>query len=366
MAPKSKPEAKAVTGPSQELISRIEHLRSLLNNLPESLPENPADSPYRFYLDPDETKDRGYLGELGHALEVSFATHLRPVQFLQRGSCLDPLPVLLKTTVKQMPSRDREIFREAWLERLINAAVAAGAKAPPRGVKRKAQEEPTASAEPSVTVTSRSLPPTIPSTSSSRLPPGPIASSSRNTPIGNPKQSTLQFARATKEDVQRYWTNAADAGAEKRKRLVADKERRGDRENAPKDVPDKRNATKILMNGAAAIAGTSAIGDVADVSRPATQDFEACLLVPPLPLGSHCRCGDSKRLVCRIGCEGPPTLPSAALCRPWKHPPSRNTVEVACQRRTKVHGPRPQERTQSANPRWQRTRWRPRRVPRGL
>src|ERR1700761_1900948 len=133
MPPKRHPEAKAVTGPSQELISRIELLRTLLNNLPESLPENPADSPYRFYLDPDETKDRGYLGELGHALEVSFATHLRPVQFLQRGSSLDALPILLKTTVKQMPSKDRDIFREAWLERLINAAVAAGAKAPPRG-----------------------------------------------------------------------------------------------------------------------------------------------------------------------------------------------------------------------------------------
>ncbi|KAJ6521240.1 hypothetical protein B0H19DRAFT_1086486 [Mycena capillaripes] len=37
-------------------------------NLPESLPENPADSPYRFYLDSEALKDRGYRGKLGHAL----------------------------------------------------------------------------------------------------------------------------------------------------------------------------------------------------------------------------------------------------------------------------------------------------------
>ncbi|KAJ6450731.1 hypothetical protein C8R47DRAFT_1084330 [Mycena vitilis] len=199
-----------------------------------------------------------------------------------------------------MPEKDRKIFREAWLERLINAAVAAGAKAPPQGVKRKAQEEPTASAGPStkksnphiidvdaeedipVTITSRSLPPTIPSTSSSHLPPGPIACSSHNTPIGNPKQSTLQFARATKEDksesscsrtrndkLKRKKEREREQGRERQQR-----KRARDRENTHKDVPDKRNATKVLMNGAAAIAGTSATRDVADVSRPATQAWK--------------------------------------------------------------------------------------------
>ncbi|KAJ7257976.1 hypothetical protein B0H12DRAFT_1070413, partial [Mycena haematopus] len=146
MPPRSHPEPKPVKGPPQELISRIEHLGSLLKNLPLSLPENPPDSIYRFYLDPDALEDRGYIGELSHALEVSFATHLHPVQFLQRGSSLDALPALLKMAVKGMSPKDREVFRTAWLERLINAAVAAGAKVPAR--KRKAVEAPAAATEP--------------------------------------------------------------------------------------------------------------------------------------------------------------------------------------------------------------------------
>ncbi|KAJ7834023.1 hypothetical protein B0H14DRAFT_2591082 [Mycena olivaceomarginata] len=288
MPPKRNPEPKPVRGPPLELISRIEHLHSLLKNLPASLPENPAESPYRFYLDPDSLDDRGYLGELSHALEVSFVTHLRPLQFLQRGSSLDLLPILLKTAVKHMTDAERDVIRKAWLERLIDAAVTAGAKVPPRGDKRKALEAPTAATEPAakksktthhqysdVPVAPASLPPSpIPSTSSTSLPPRPIPSkslASRPTPIGNPKQTTLQFAPATKEDVQRYWKNVVDLGAEKRKLSAKEEKRRGekkkererqqgrerqqrkrerDRENAPKDVvPDSRNANKVLMNG---------------------------------------------------------------------------------------------------------------------
>lgn len=316
MPPKSNPEPKPVTGPPQELISRIEHLRSLLKNLPTSLPENPADSPYRFYLDPDALDDRGYLGELSHALEVSFVTHQRPLQFLQRGSSLDPLPALLKTAVKHMSSAERDVFRQAWLQRLIDAASAAGAKVPPRSDKRKAIEAPAAATEPStkkpkqpiinidsesdtdsdVLVVPASLPPTpVPSTSSARLPPPSTLSASRHTPIGNPKQTTLQFAPATKEDVQRYWRNVVDLSAGKRKLSAEEEKRRAekkkehereqgrerqqrkrerDRASAPKDIiPDKRNASKALMNGATAVAGVSAIGDVADLSRPTTQGW---------------------------------------------------------------------------------------------
>ncbi|KAJ6448111.1 hypothetical protein C8R45DRAFT_1115497 [Mycena sanguinolenta] len=311
MPPKRIPEPKPVKGPPQELISRIEHLRSLVKNLPESLPENPADSPYRFYLDPEALEDRGYLGELSHVLEVSFATHLRPVQFLQRGSSLDGLPAMLKVAVKNMSTSDRDVFRKAWLERLIHAAVAAGAKVPARGDKRKAVDAPAAAEEPSAkkskpvvinldSDTDSDVPMGAPS-----LPPAPIASmssastpsSSRPTPIGNPKQTTLQFPKASKGDVQRYWNNVVEQGADKRKQNTAQKERdtekkkerereQGrerqrrkrlrDRENTTEDVeiiPDKRNANKVLMNGAAAVAGVSAIGDTANVSQPATQEW---------------------------------------------------------------------------------------------
>ncbi|KAJ6513471.1 hypothetical protein C8R45DRAFT_1050224 [Mycena sanguinolenta] len=313
MPPKSNPEPKPVKGPPQELISRIEHLRSLVNNLPLSLPENPPNSTYRFYLDPDALEDRGYLGELSHALEVSFATHLRPVQFLQRGSSLNALPALLKTTVKQMSTAEREVFRKAWLERLIDAAVAAGAKVPARGDKRKAVEAPVDAEEPApkkskppVIIVDDSdtdsdapivLPPLsphpIPSASSTRLPPNPSPPTSRPRPIGNPKQTTLQFAPATKEDVQRYWKNVVDENAEKRQQAAEQDKHRAekkkererdqgrerqrrkrarDRENTPNDnVPDKRNVNKVLMNGAAAVADSSAIGDGWKKSRNGTQ-----------------------------------------------------------------------------------------------
>jgi hypothetical protein len=118
-----------------------------VKNLPESLPENPADSPCRFYLDPDALEDRGYLGELSHALEVSFVMHLQPLQFLQRGLSLDVLPALLKIAVKSMSDSDREVFRKAWLEHLIDVAVAAGAKVPIRGDKRKVVAAPAGAEE---------------------------------------------------------------------------------------------------------------------------------------------------------------------------------------------------------------------------
>ncbi|KAJ6607780.1 hypothetical protein B0H10DRAFT_1955972 [Mycena sp. CBHHK59/15] len=245
MPPKRNPEPKAVTGPPRELIARIEHLQSLLCNLPTSLPENPIDSTYRFYLEDEKLEDRGYLGELSHALEVSFATHeLRgaPIRFLQRGTSLDVLPAMLKTAVKKMTDKDREAFRTAWLERLITAAVASGATVPPRAVKRKAPESddieelPTAKKKkPTVIVLDDSdmetdpppaplLPPVA--TSLPPLPPIPSTSSTAvSTPVGNPKQSTLHvfhFKPGTKEDVQRYWTNVVANGAEKRKAAVED------------------------------------------------------------------------------------------------------------------------------------------------
>ncbi|KAJ6523533.1 hypothetical protein DFH09DRAFT_1420673 [Mycena vulgaris] len=108
MPPRRNAELKAVKGPARELVARIKYLGSLLRNLPASLPENPPDSRYRFYLNTDKIEDRGHLGELSHALEVSFATHeLRgaPIRFLQRRSSLEALPELLKTTpLRQGPA----------------------------------------------------------------------------------------------------------------------------------------------------------------------------------------------------------------------------------------------------------------------
>jgi hypothetical protein len=111
----------------------------------------------------------------------------------------------------------------------------------------------------------------------------------------------LQFPKATKDDVQRYWKNVVEQGADKRKEKAEQKERdaekkkererdqgrerqqrkhQRDRENAAKDtniIPDKQNTNKVLMNRAAAVAGAvagvSTIEDTASVLRPATQEW---------------------------------------------------------------------------------------------
>ncbi|KAJ7736790.1 hypothetical protein B0H14DRAFT_3612016 [Mycena olivaceomarginata] len=114
MAPKSNPEPKPVTGPPRELIARIEHLRTLLRNLPTSLPENPPDSRYRFYLESDALEDLGYIGELSHALEVSFDGS---------GDYNGPessaaLPATVNTT-SQMEKEGRELHRTIYEEEVV-------------------------------------------------------------------------------------------------------------------------------------------------------------------------------------------------------------------------------------------------------
>ncbi|KAF8169877.1 hypothetical protein K438DRAFT_1983003 [Mycena galopus ATCC 62051] len=112
MAPKNAAAPQAVKGPPKELIARIKHLRNLLKNLPDSLPENPSDSRYQFYLDKESLDMRSHFGAAGHALELSFDTcNLggRPIEFHQS---------------------EQESFRKAWIERLIDATVRSGAKIP--------------------------------------------------------------------------------------------------------------------------------------------------------------------------------------------------------------------------------------------
>ncbi|KAJ7848491.1 hypothetical protein B0H14DRAFT_2583007 [Mycena olivaceomarginata] len=95
-----------------------------------------------FIFESDALEDHGYTDELSHALEVSFETHRpqgAPIRFVQRGSSLDSLPALMKTAVKHMSSGNREVFQKAWLERLIDPAVASGATIP-RPTKRKVPE----------------------------------------------------------------------------------------------------------------------------------------------------------------------------------------------------------------------------------
>ncbi|KAJ3514067.1 hypothetical protein NLJ89_g2589 [Agrocybe chaxingu] len=127
-------------GPSQALVSRINHLRELLKCLPSTLPLNPATSSYDFGLDPEKLEDRGPLGAVSHSLEVAFRTfdhRNQEIHFTERGDRLEALVSMLKLAVKSMSNSDRQVFQEAWLEQLITAAERDGAKIPAKSHKRK-------------------------------------------------------------------------------------------------------------------------------------------------------------------------------------------------------------------------------------
>ncbi|KAJ6535204.1 hypothetical protein DFH09DRAFT_890084, partial [Mycena vulgaris] len=301
-------------------VSRIEHLHELLASLPASLPLDPTHSLYRFELDPERLKDGGHFAAVGHALEISFQTHLlkvqdRPILFVERGARLDALVKMLKIGVKRMSPGERSTFQAAWLERLITAALDSGAKIP-----SKKRKDPPADAAtsllpppkktrgPIITVddsdddaaanmSASTLPP-IPDTSTST----PFSSSSARTVVGNPQQRTLGslgWKKATPEDVAAYWVNAKAVGSERREAVLATeakkaadkkqhekdlarlrKQRQREREKAERedeepDIADQHNANTVLLQGADALAhGSKAIAGVADLSRSTTQAWK--------------------------------------------------------------------------------------------
>ncbi|KAJ7327646.1 hypothetical protein DFH08DRAFT_968052 [Mycena albidolilacea] len=272
--------ARPVIGPPQALISRIDHLRDLLCNLPSALPENLTHSLYNFLMDPEILKEGGHFSAVSHALEISFETHLlrlqgRTMVFTEHGTRLDTLVKLLKMGVKHMSPGERTTFQEAWLERLITAAADSGARIPSKKGKGGAQETSKAAddvpaakkcktvavidvdddsvpnnstavvqtmphaATPSVsrpsasgaviieidddsepedtpTVPQTLLPAATPSTSAHPATSGAI--------VGNPKQSTLGsfgWQKAKPGEVVAYWAKAREAGAEKREKELA-------------------------------------------------------------------------------------------------------------------------------------------------
>ncbi|KAJ3493457.1 hypothetical protein NLJ89_g11017 [Agrocybe chaxingu] len=78
-------------------------------------------------------------------LEVCFRTYQNPqIRFAERGRRLDDLISAVRQAVKIMTDSDRDAFCQAWLERLIDAAVQDGAKIPK---KRKEPSSETVAAE---------------------------------------------------------------------------------------------------------------------------------------------------------------------------------------------------------------------------
>ncbi|KAI5884963.1 uncharacterized protein SCHCODRAFT_02521826 [Schizophyllum commune H4-8] len=129
MPPKTRKNVpKKDTGPTQALMSRIEHLKDLLKNLPDSLPIADKKSTYQFGLDYDKLEDRGPLGSFSHNMEICFKTARgQQLQITERGPRLhDGLINVMKDAVGLMSEKDREVLQSAWLERIIDAAVRAG------------------------------------------------------------------------------------------------------------------------------------------------------------------------------------------------------------------------------------------------
>ncbi|KAJ7801948.1 hypothetical protein B0H14DRAFT_2614884 [Mycena olivaceomarginata] len=93
-------------------------------------------------MDPERLEENGLLSALGHSLEIAFKTWKLgtvEVPFRERGPGLEALEGICKRAVRDMSPGDRAVFQDAWIERLIKAALDSGAKIPQK--KRKAVEE---------------------------------------------------------------------------------------------------------------------------------------------------------------------------------------------------------------------------------
>ncbi|KAJ7323198.1 hypothetical protein DFH08DRAFT_969285 [Mycena albidolilacea] len=238
---------KLVTGPPCELISRIDYLRDLLKNLLSSLPKDLPNSHYQFYLDLESIDLCGYFGAAGHRLEIAFQTFTlgkQPLVFLQRGSCIDDLPKLLKLAVKQMSDGERENFRTAWIKHLIRAAKDSGAKIPAPKCKAVALTTDSTNTDPAllpakkakgaVMVVDDSESDCEPNTHSPSplitpaIPP-PAPPPRPNPPTQKTTESTFAafgWKKASPEEVKAQWRKVREENEDKRKEKVADDERR--------------------------------------------------------------------------------------------------------------------------------------------
>lgn len=110
-------------------ISRLKHLGKLLKGLPNDLPLDPADSRYKFGLDGEDLEEYGHWYALNRNLEVCFQTHAlrgESLKITERGKSLDVLLNFLQGGMREVPGEAELVMN--WVEKLIAAAVASGAK----------------------------------------------------------------------------------------------------------------------------------------------------------------------------------------------------------------------------------------------
>ena len=130
------PEPQEQTGLSSDLISHIHHLTTLLQNLPDALPLDPAETKYNFGLDADDVQEEGLYYAFNRNLEVCFATHQlqgRDIQLTERGTRYGALIKMFKEVAKEVPN-NHDFLQQHWLERLISVAYRAGARIPDKYV----------------------------------------------------------------------------------------------------------------------------------------------------------------------------------------------------------------------------------------
>jgi hypothetical protein len=110
--------------------SRLLLLAQLFESLPETIPYNPVTSQYNFSINTAEMdEDDGAYQLVNRCLEVSFQTHVEQnFKILERGQHLLELVQLLKWAVENMPPSEHDFLRDVWVECLIRAAEASGAK----------------------------------------------------------------------------------------------------------------------------------------------------------------------------------------------------------------------------------------------
>ncbi|KAJ7692093.1 hypothetical protein B0H17DRAFT_1061886 [Mycena rosella] len=310
-----KKKTKPSTGPPQALISRIDHLQRLLNHLPLSLPLDPVESNYQFYLDEDKVAEAGTVFPIaGRALELSFGTWKRGsvLRFEERGTRLAALGPFLKNVVKRMSAGERENFKIAWIDRLVTAATESGAVIPSgasKGRERESTDEEPSESPPAKK--SRVHTPIIPDSADEAPPmsiPSTAAPKQTLTSATIPATSNVNLttnAQATLETMgwQGWVPGAKDAHfkqtnrvhregveeiAQRRKKesaLKKDREReltaarqrqfrarkRAEKE-AEDDLSTDDNAQVVLMRGADAEAHKRLL-DVAETSRAGTQGW---------------------------------------------------------------------------------------------
>jgi hypothetical protein len=127
-------KAKSYTpGAPSSMVARVNHLKTLFKYLPESLPFNPTQSfcDINFDFNKDDLTSDGAYAAISQSLRNAFpAGKDGKLTISERGGRMMGLIPVLLLALKQMPDRDREMFRTVWIERLIDASKAAGARVP--------------------------------------------------------------------------------------------------------------------------------------------------------------------------------------------------------------------------------------------